>query len=294
MILSTQTDVMLRVHGPIEGVEKLCRAGYDGIDYSLFHDAMAQIESLGDGWRAQADAQRMAALSFGATFVQAHAPFGGPRERYLAESVSRFPLAFAYAARLGVRNVVVHPIQERPYACREEELFRMNVEFYRELLPMAREYDVVIAVENMWLTHPGTDFIADDVCADPRELARYVDELDSPYAVACLDIGHVGLVHQEDEAWDFIRHLGHDRLQSLHIHDNDYLGDGHATIYSGKIDWRQVTQALGEIDYQGDFTYEVSGTYFKYMEDDFLPVALQYLGDTAKHLQARIEAQRIQ
>ena len=73
MILSTQTDVMLRVHGPIEGVEKLCRAGYDGIDYSLFHDAMAQIESLGDGWRAQADAQRMAALSFGATFVQAHA-----------------------------------------------------------------------------------------------------------------------------------------------------------------------------------------------------------------------------
>ena len=31
---------------------------------------------------------------------------------------------------------------------------------------------------------------------------------------------------------------------------------GENTVYSGKIDWNNVTKALGEIDYTGDFTYE--------------------------------------
>jgi sugar phosphate isomerase/epimerase len=121
-----------------------------------------------------------------------------------------------------------------------------------------------------------------------------VDTLDSEYMVACLDIGHVGLPESDDRAWDFIRALGHERLQSLHVHDNDYRADKHALPYQGKIDWNEVTKALGEIDYQGDFTYELSENLFpEHMPDELVPYAVKYAANIGKHLCSKVEEYRI-
>ncbi len=95
---------------------------------------------------------------------------------------------------VGIRQVVVHPLQRGRYYGHEQELFDMNMEFYRSLAPYAREAGVRIAIENMWQNHPVNGHIVDDVCANPHELAAYYDTLDDPDCfTVCLDLGHVAL-----------------------------------------------------------------------------------------------------
>jgi sugar phosphate isomerase/epimerase len=79
----------------------------------------------------------------------------------------------------------------------------------------------------------------------------------------------------------------------LHIHDNDYKGDQHQLPYMGRIDWNKVTEALGEIDYDGDFTYEI-GTFNRLnrVGEELAPVELKYMADIGKYLVSKIEANR--
>ena len=97
------------------------------------------------------------------------------------------------------------------YKGHEEEIFQINMDFYRRLIPYCKEYGVKIAVENMWQRDKLRKCIVNDTCNTSAEFIRYVDNLDSEYVVACLDLGHVGLPLRDDEAQDMIRALGHDR-----------------------------------------------------------------------------------
>lgn len=76
------------------------------------------------------------------------------------------------------------------------------------------------------------------------------------------------MVNCEGAAY-MIRQLGHNRVGSLHIHDNDLYNDLHTLPFLGKIDWKEVMRALKEIDYKGNFTYE-NTSFFKCFPDEFL------------------------
>ena len=91
---------------------------------------------------------------------------------------------------------------------------------------------------------------------------------------------------------DMIRKLGHDRLGALHIHDNDFTMDQHLLPYLGKLDWADIAKALGEIDYQGDFTYEVNGLLFDGCDEGFVPIATRFMGEVGKHICSIIETNR--
>ena len=119
-----------------------------------------------------------------------------------------------------------------------------------------------------------------------------MDTLDSEYMVACLDLGHVGLSFQYDEAQDLIRALGHDRLQALHVHDNNYREDQHYLPFQGKMNWAEITRALGEINYTGDFTYEVNKYFLESVPDSFVQTAANYMGDVGRYLIGEIERNR--
>ena len=133
-----------------------------------------------------------------------------------------------------------------------------------------------------------------DTCSNVDEFIRYIDTLNSPQITACLDVGHVALPLGDLTAADVIRKLGHDRLGSLHIHDNDYTRDQHILPYLGKLDWAEIAKALGEIDYQGDFTYEVNGQLIGSCDEGFVPIAAGFMGATGKHIVSMIEANRPQ
>lgn len=235
------------------GIEECAKAGFDGIDVGFF-DLKSNSPFSGDDYKQVCRNYLDIAKKNNIAFTQAHAPFGSPYAKYSVESIPHFPRMFECCAELGIETVIIHPVQDGPFKEKSEELLLRSVEFYKSLIPMAREYGVKMATENMWQRDENKKII-DDICASPEQLCRCVDMVDSEWLVACLDIGHVVLCDREPA--DFIRALGPDRLKALHVHDNDKVSDQHVLPFTGKIDWLSTCSALGEIGYTGDFTFEI-------------------------------------
>jgi hexulose-6-phosphate isomerase len=95
------------------------------------------------------------------------------------------------------------------------------------------------------------------------EMARYIDEIDSPWFGAYFDVGNCVRVGWS-EHW--IRILG-DRIKKLDIKEysrqkqnDEGLWQGfQVNIGEGSIDWEAVRAALKDINYSGWATAEVSG-----------------------------------
>ena len=285
MLFSCQTSYLASRFGIETATDMLIEAGYTAVDLSAFGNNAYMFT---EDWQETAKSLRSRTESQGACFNQAHAPFGGGYDHYTGVLIPTFPRVFAFCELLGVRQIVVHPLQKGRYYGHEKELFDMNMDFYRSLIPLSEKHGIKIAIENMWQGHPVTHRICDDVCADPHELAAYYDTLNDPeHFTVCLDLGHVALCGREPE--DAIRILGHDRLGALHVHDVDYVSDLHTIPYLGRINWQNVLEALASIDYKGEFTMESDAFLSRYPED-MLPLATRFMADTSKYLVDKLDA----
>ena len=285
----------------LEKTAEMCKnAGFDSMDYSL--GCMEKPEDIFNNekdYLKAAEELRKSIDANGFPVTQTHTPFvyagwKDPKtyEEFIIPSIRR---SIEVSAILGAKIAVVHPLHHFVYKGHEDEIYEKNMEFYRSLIPICKEYGIKVGIENMFQRDLLRGNISFDTCATISDFLRYIDTLDSEYMVACLDIGHVGLPVTDERAWDFIRALGHDRLQALHVHDNDYRNDRHTLPYFGKIDWNEVTRALGEIDYQGDFTYELDGRVIvpEGMDEAFVPTQVKYIADVGKLLCSKIEESRI-
>ena len=147
MLISTQTHVMCESFGIEDGVRKLLDVGYDALDFSFFRDFFDDCKAAG-GLSFMKKIRKMADER-GISFNQAHAPFGGGYDNYTANLIPKFPEVFEYASELGVKQIVVHPLQRGRYYGQEEELFKLNMEFYSSLAPLSERTGVKICIENM-------------------------------------------------------------------------------------------------------------------------------------------------
>lgn len=289
MILSTQNEHLSAVFGHEKAIEVLKNAGYDAMDMTLLPMANDNNIFNTDEYRSHTLSIRAAADRAGIPFRQAHAPFAfnwkNPNE-YEERLFPRTVRAMEIAALLGAKNIVVHPLHHVEYRGHEEEMFQWNMKFYRELLPYAKEYNINVALENMWQVEKKRKYIGDNTCSRAKEFVRYIDTLDDEHFVACLDIGHSGLVGEEP--WDAIRILGHDRLKALHVHDNNYRADMHTLPGMSEIDFEQVTRALADIKYDGDLTFEAD-SFLHHFPKEFLPTAAKFMADMGRYLISRIE-----
>jgi len=269
-----------------EAVKMVCEAGFLAIDLTMTEYDFV----MADNYKATAKELKSIADSRNVIFNQAHAPFGGGFEKYSTKTAKDLPRVLEFAGLLGIKTVVIHPLQKIRYYGREEEMFDMNMEFYSRLAPYARNAGVKIGIENMWQNHPVNNYIVDDIGADPHELCRYYDTLNDPEAfTVCLDIGHVALCGREPE--DAVGIIGHDRLGALHVHDVDYVNDLHTLPGLSKINWEAVCKALGEIDYKGDFTLEAQCFANKY-PTEHMPDVLRFMAATAKLYSDKIDSYR--
>jgi len=144
-----------------------------------------------------------------------------------------------------------------PGICNErasyEDCYRRSQEEIRKALPLARELDVKIAIENVW----------NDFLLSPLEAARYIDEFEDPAIGWHMDIGNI-VAYGYPEQW--IRILGK-RILKLHAKDfsrkqsneqgrwkgfNVKLGDG-------DVDWGAVAKSLDDIGYHTWVCAEVTG-----------------------------------
>jgi sugar phosphate isomerase/epimerase len=269
-----------------ESLELIARAGFDGVDCSFFDMKGDDSVWNGPGWREFAKEMRIRAEDLSLVFRQAHAPFPSARENedYNKMIFPRILRSMEAAAILGVENIVVHPVHYGPYWENREEQYRRSLDFYRELIPYCKEFGIRVCTENMW-SRDKARTIRDSLLSRPEEFCAFVDELNSPYIGACLDLGHAALVGQEPA--NMIKRMG-TRLTCLHVHDVDYLDDKHTLPFTQSLDWEEIAKALGEVGYRGDFTYEAN-VFLKKLPQDLWTEGLKMMAAVGRYLIARIE-----
>lgn len=286
MYLSTQTDVAGKRFGEEKVIRWICEAGFDAIDYSMFSMQDDDCILNSSGFEKYILEIKKIAESYGVFFNQAHAPFPSYKvndEEYSKKIFPKIVRSIEIAGVLGVKNIVVHPTD---FGKKSEENLKLNFEFYNRLLPTCREYNVKVAVENMFGRDKLRGYIVPNICSLGEEFCKMVDMLDPDYFTACVDIGHAGLVGTT--APELIRDLGHDRLGCLHVHDNNYKEDKHLPPYFCNLDWEEITQALADIKYKGDFTFEADNL-FKYYPEELISAAYSLLHSTGRTLISKIE-----
>ncbi len=273
MKLSLETYALRRRYGDFRAAELIAEAGFDAMDYSAYWYENSPL--AGDDYRDYALRLRAHIDSLELTCNQSHAPFamkyGSPFDLTCPEfrDITR---AMETASILGAGQIVVHSIA-MPAELREdtEATHAYALSFYRSLLPYAEAFGIRIAVENLFVRHKER-FIYSKRLNSPKTLSRLVRELDSPYAVACLDMGHAAMVGYEPE--DFIRGMDAGMLGAVHFQDGDYIEDRHTLPYLGQYHWAEIMKALAETGYAGDLTFEIY-KYYQNLPDEAIPHALK-------------------
>lgn len=287
MILSTETHPLYERFGDKQAINFIANAGFDAIDYSQF--ALRTDDShpvLSSNYEAYAAELKKIAQDKGLCFNQSHAPFPSylaSDEKYSTEMFAKIKRSIEFAAMLGAKQICVHPVT---FPNDEDRELEFNLEFFGRLLPTAKEFGIKIGVENMFWRDTCAHAIRPGACGTSQRMIKLYDKLDPQHFTCLLDIGHCGLAGEKPDI--FIRSLGHDRLGALHVHDNDHKNDMHTIPFSQSIDWKDVTRALADVDYSGDFTFEAS-LFPKPYPDDFVPEALSFLCKTGHLLISMIQ-----
>ena len=133
------------------------------------------------------------------------------------------------------------------------DAYKRSQDEIRKALPLAGELGIKIAFENVWnMMH-----------LSPIEMARYIDEFESPLVGSYFDVGNI-VNYGWPEHW--IRTLGK-RIMKLDIKEysrkmrdqsGPYAGFK-AELGEGDCDWPAVLKALDDIGYTGWGTAEVAG-----------------------------------
>jgi len=259
--ISTLTSHLAKIYGEEDAIRKLAEIGYDAYDFSMFGIGADDHPINSSNFESYVHKLRRTADESGIVCNQSHAPFPSYRENDESYNEYIYPLlvrAIQVTGMLGGKIVIIHPAVFSNHKMNDNpKCLETNIELYNSLLPYAKEYNVKIALENMFNWYEGDATASPATCSSPEEFVHYLDALDPDYFVACLDIGHSEMENTGGRsAVEMIRALGHKRLKSLHIHDNDLVHDLHNMPFNGKINWDEVMSALKEIQYDGDFTFE--------------------------------------
>lgn len=285
MLVSCPTEVLeAKLSGLDNTIRLLADVGFDAYDITLcgMYKNDEHWANL-DSYKEEASRLRALADKLGIACNQSHAPFPssvGDDEKD-AVIFNKIVRSMEVASILGAKIIVVHPKQHLPYADNREELFRMNVEFYKSLIPYCEKFGIKVATENMWQRNANSKAIVDSTCSRAKEFCEYIDAVDSEWLVGCLDLGHIALVGGDIP--NFIRTMGKDRLRALHVHDVDFISDIHTLPYTEQIDFDAVAAALAEIGYEGDMTFEAM-KFFKGFPSELIPDAARLMCAVGKHL----------
>ena len=131
----------------------------------------------------------------------------------------------------------------RPRVWRNVDALRRSLD---EILPVARGLGIPLALENM----PGDTW---------EVLDRLLDETPPDLVGICYDSGHANIDVQGHPA-DGIEHLERhlDRLQALHLHDNDGTGDQHRPPFYGTVDWPRLVSDIRRSAYPRMLSFELA------------------------------------
>jgi L-ribulose-5-phosphate 3-epimerase len=155
------------------------------------------------------------------------------------------------AAMYGATTVlhVVRTDREGSYI----ENYRRTQQLVRAAIPHAEKKRIKILIENVWATF----------LIEPLTMARYIDEVGSPFVKSYFDVGNV-------MRWGFPHHwievLGN-RIDKIHLKEYSLkaaMSEGMSKGFDvplgeGDIDWKRVRDQLKSIQFRSWATIEVRG-----------------------------------
>lgn len=159
------------------------------------------------------------------------------------------------ASKLGVESILIVsgsveiPWEEDSLKIPYDIVWNRSVTALKKLAPLAEELKVNIAIENVW----------NNFLLSPIEMKIYLDEIGSNSIGSYLDVGNVVRVGIP-EHW--IKILGN-RIKAIHIKNykrEDACGGLHGfgdNILEGDINFKNIKEALSEINYHGPITAEM-------------------------------------
>lgn len=147
---------------------------------------------------------------------------------------------------------ILHVVRADPTGSYMEN-YRRSQELIRGAVPEAEKRRIPILIENVWATF----------LIEPLTMARYIDEIGSPFVKAYFDVGNVmrwGVPQQ------WIEVLGK-RIGKIHVKEyslkaamNEGMGKGfNFPMGKGDIDWKHVREQLDKIQFRDWATAEVRG-----------------------------------
>lgn len=131
-----------------------------------------------------------------------------------------------------------------------DEVLRYATEGLRAVLPTAERHQVRLGIENVW----------NKFLLSPAEMAWFIDQFDSPWIGAYVDVANV-LLYGYPEHW--LRILG-PRVVGIHFKDfRKAVGtiDGFVDMLEGDVNWPAVMDAIRAIGYAGPIPAEMIPGY---------------------------------
>jgi len=206
----------------------------------------------------KAEAFRKAAQASGlkihSVMNQAHweFPLSSSKPEVVERSMQGMVASLENAERWGADTVLLVPAVVNPDTSYAQAWERSQAQI-RKLIPIAEKRKVIIGIEEVW----------NKFLLSPLEMARYVDDFQSPWIRAYFDVGNVVLYGYPQ---DWIRTLGK-RIVKLHIKDFSFKRDSGlkknvadwVPLREGEINWKEVHRALADVGYTGTATLEISG-----------------------------------
>lgn len=257
------------------------------IEHCVYDDSLEEIEAY---FREQLDAMK----KYGLTPTQAHAPFPA----YVKDfpelndyAISVYEKCIRFCDRVGVKYLVIHGISLAmdDYTQTPESIQAMNDHLYESLIPVLRETNVVVCLENLFTNYNGV-FVGGH-CSDARSAVESIDRYNAKAGKECfglcLDTGHLNLVGVRPD--NYIRTLGK-RIKVLHVHDNNGDRDSHLAPYTGKIIWKDLVQALKEVGYSGDIGFETfQQVTLERVDREVVPAWLRLIYEIGDSFRKKIE-----
>lgn len=220
--------------------------GFDGVEVPTLEEP-AQVEEFKKAMQATG-------VIIHSVMNQRHwkFPLSSADTTVVKKSIEGMEISLRNAKEFGAETVLLVPAVVNADISYKDAYVRSQ-KYIRELLPLAKELNIIIAVENVW----------NKFLLSPLEFARYVDEFDHPCLKAYFDVGNIVLYGIPQ---DWIRTLGK-RIVKVHVKGFDEKNKQFVNLRDGTIDWLGVRRAFSDIGYSGYITAELSSGDAAYLKD---------------------------
>ena len=258
--------------------EKMKALGFEAVDFNLPGELNGMTEAEYD---AMILAEKEKMDRAGVYPHQVHGPWRFPprdgTEEDRAERLETMKRSLRATSLLGCRYWVIHPLM--PFGPRNDgdfdEFWKINLDFFKELLPTAKHYNIIICFENM----PMRSLTISPV---PKTL-EFIQAINDEHFQFCLDTGHCWI--RGMTPGDAVRMAG-DSLKVMHVHDNVQFPDPHLVPGMGSINWDDFMEALQETKFDGVLSLECELDEF--MPESDLETRFEALKTVANGLLAKL------